>query len=79
MNQLISEKNRRASLAILRLGLDSRAKQSVERLIASLEEEIGKFDDEIKQRIENSPAWKQKDELLQSVPGVGPKLTYWHT
>lgn len=72
MDQLVSEKNRRAGPAILRLGPDSRAKQSVERHIAWLEEEIAKFDEQIKQRIQNSPAWKQKDDLLQSVPGVGP-------
>jgi len=75
VDQLVSEKNRRAGPAILRLGPDSQAKQSVERHIAWLEEEIGKFDDQIKQRIQKSPAWRQKDDLLQSVPGVGPKTS----
>jgi transposase len=37
-----------------------------------LGERTYKFDEQIKQRIQSSPAWKQKDELLQSVPGVGP-------
>lgn len=72
VDQLVSEKNRRAGPAILRLGPDSRAKQSVERHIVWLEEEIAKFDQQIRQLIESSPAWKQKDDLLQSVPGVGP-------
>jgi transposase len=72
VDQLVAEKNRRAGPAILRLGPDSRAKRSVEHHIAWLEDEIASFDDQIKQRIQNSPAWKQKDELLQSVPGVGP-------
>jgi len=75
VDQLVSEKNRRAGPAVLRLGPDSRVKKSVEDHIAWLEKEIEKFDDQIKQRIESSPAWKQKDELLQSVPGVGPKTS----
>jgi transposase len=72
VDQLVSEKNRRTGPHIQRLGSDSRVKQSLERHIAWLEKEIARFDDQIKQRIQSSPAWKQKDELLQSVPGVGP-------
>jgi transposase len=75
VDQLVAEKNRRAGPAILRLGPDSRAKRSVEEHIGWLEKEIASFDDQIRQRIQNSPAWKQKDELLQSVPGVGPKTS----
>lgn len=72
VEQLVSEKNRRAGPQMQRLDGDSRVKQSVDRHIAWLEKEISKFDDQIQQRIQSSPAWKQKDELLQSVPGVGP-------
>jgi transposase len=72
VEQLVSEKNRRASPQIQRLGPGSRVKQSLERHMKWLEDEIAKFDDQIKQRIQGSPAWKQKDELLQSVPGIGP-------
>lgn len=75
IDQLVAEKNRRAGPAILRLGPDSRAKKSVEEHIAWLEQEIAKFDDQIRERIESSPAWKEKDDLLQSVPGVGPKTS----
>lgn len=72
VEQLVSEKNRRTGPQIQRLKPDSRVRQSLERHIVWLEKEIAKFDDQIKQRIQGSPAWKQKDELLQSVPGVGP-------
>jgi transposase len=72
VDQLVSEKNRRSGPQLQRLDGSSRVKQSVDRHIAWLEKEIAKFDDQIKERIQNSPAWKQKDELLQSVPGVGP-------
>lgn len=72
VEQLVSEKNRRTNPQIQRLAADSRIRQSIERHVAWLEKEIAKFDDQIKQRIQRSPAWKAKDELLQSVPGVGP-------
>ncbi len=75
VDQLVAEKNRRAGPAVLRLGPDSRAKRSVEEHIVWLEKEIAGFDEQITQLIQNSPAWKQKDELLQSVPGVGPKTS----
>jgi transposase len=72
VDQLVSEKNRRSGPQLQRLDGSSRVKQSVDRHIDWLEKEIARFDDQIKGRIQNSPAWKQKDELLQSVPGVGP-------
>jgi transposase len=72
VDQLVAEKNRRSGPQLQRLDGDSRVKQSVDRHITWLEKEIAKFDDQIQQRIQSSPAWKQKDELLQSVPGVGP-------
>ena len=72
VEQLVSEKNRRTSPLVQRLAPNSRVKQSLERHIVWLEKEIAKFDDQIKQRIQSSPAWKQKDDLLQSVPGIGP-------
>jgi transposase len=72
IDQLVAEKNRLVGPQLKRLASSSRVKQSVERHIAWLEAEIAKFDDQIKSRIQKSPAWKHKDELLQSVPGVGP-------
>jgi len=68
IEQLVAEKNRRAGP----LQPGSRVRLSLERHIEWLKKEISKFDDQIKRLIQNSPAWKQKDELLQSVPGVGP-------
>lgn len=45
---------------------------SVERSIHFLEKEIEALNDEMSERIKNSDAWKRKDELLKTVPGVGP-------
>ena len=68
VEQLVAEKNR--SSGPQKQG--GRVRLSLERHIEWLKKEISKFDDQIQRLIRNSPAWKQKDDLLQSVPGVGP-------
>lgn len=40
-----------------------------------LDEQLEQLDEAIQRLIESSPAWKAKDELLQSVCGVGPKTS----
>jgi len=69
-NQLIEmrtmESNRLA-------GVTSRAiRRSIEAILRALNKEIGKADQELTAAIEESPVWKAKDELLQSIPGIGP-------
>ena len=46
----------------------------VEAHIAWLRQERDDLDRELRQRIRQSPAWRADDDLLQSVPGVGPVL-----
>jgi len=45
--------------------------KSIDRHLAFLERELTRADLELGKAIEQSPLWKAKDELLQSVPGVG--------
>jgi transposase len=40
--------------------------------IVWLEKQLGKTDRELRTRIEASPLWRVRDQLLQSVPGIGP-------
>ena len=40
--------------------------------IAWLEKQLGKTDRDLRTRIEASPIWRVRDQLLQSVPGIGP-------
>jgi transposase len=46
----------------------------VEAHIAWLRQERDDLDRELRQKIRQSPAWREDDDLLQSVPGVGPVL-----
>lgn len=44
----------------------------VEAHVAWLQARIGEADGELRARIEASPVWRAKEDLLRSVPGVGP-------
>jgi transposase len=47
---------------------------SIEEHIHWLKQEIANIDREMKDAIKKDPAWREKDNLLQSTPGVGPTL-----
>jgi transposase len=50
-------------------------KKSLKTHIAFLEREVRITDTDLGERVRQSPAWRERDELLQSVPGVGPVLS----
>ena len=50
-------------------------RKSVRAHITWLERELMHTDTDLAQTIHESPVWRDKDELLRSVPGVGPVLT----
>lgn len=52
-----------------------RARKSITRLIAALERELAVCDADIRDAVHQMPLWRLHDELLQSVPGVGPVLS----
>lgn len=52
----------------------ARVQKSILRLIKALEKELGSVDDEIDQSVRGSPAWRAKEDLLASVPGVGQTI-----
>ncbi len=50
-------------------------KKSLARLIKALEKELSSADSDIHDAMRSSPAWREKEELLTSVPGVGPAIS----
>lgn len=50
-----------------------RVRGNVERVITFLKKQIKELDDELDQLIAAMPEWRERDALLQSVPGVGPQ------
>lgn len=65
MMQAERQREKRAAL--------KRVKKSIARLIAALEKELAELDSEIDDAVRGSPAWREKEDLLASVPGVGQK------
>lgn len=65
IQMIVSEKNRlkRAVIPVAR---------RLKAHIAYLESELKDIDSELKQTIRNSPLWRAKEDLLKSVPGIGP-------
>ncbi len=50
---------------------EPRLKKSLGRLIRALQKELEQIEGDIDQAVRASPAWRRKEDLLQSVPGVG--------
>ena len=65
---LVAEKNRldRATLEV---------RPRIEAHIGWLKQELDDLDTDLRQRIKRSPVWREKDDLLRSVPGVGPQVS----
>ena len=68
MTMLVSEKNRLGTA----LGAVS---PRIEAHIASLEQELSDLDKGLRQTLRRSPVWREKDDLLRTVPGVGEQLS----
>jgi len=69
IEMLQAEKNRLAQA----IGRSQRVtKKSLKKHIAYLERELAMTDTDLHTAVTQSPVWRERDELLQSVPGVGP-------
>lgn len=51
-----------------------RLKKSITRLVKALEKELASVDTDIDEAVRSSPAWREKQDLLISVPGIGPTI-----
>lgn len=51
-----------------------RLKKGIARLRKALEKELSELDDDISDHVRGSPAWAEKEDLLASVPGIGPTI-----
>jgi transposase len=68
VEMLTAEKNRRARAPKV-------LHRSIDEHIRWLEKWLLVFDDELGELIRNTPLWRERDELLRSVPGVGKVLS----
>lgn len=52
----------------------ARVKKSIARLVKALERELASLDGDIDDAVRGSPVWREKEDLLSSVPGIGPTI-----
>jgi len=72
LEMLQAEKNRQGQV----FGRSQRlVKKSLKAHITYLERELRIADTDLGAMVRESPAWRERDDLLQSVPGVGPVLS----
>ena len=53
----------------------ARLAKSIDRLIKALQKELTSVDGDIDDAVRTSPAWQETEDLLTSVPGVGPAIS----
>ncbi|MGA7488670.1 MAG: IS110 family transposase, partial [Xanthobacteraceae bacterium] len=63
-----AERQREARVTIPRL------RKSIARLLKTLQKELTSLDADIDDSVRGSPVWREKEDLLASVPGVGPTI-----
>jgi transposase len=68
IEMMVSERQRERRLIAPRL------KKSITRLLKALQKELTSVDADIDDAVRGSPAWREKEDLLTSVPGVGPTI-----
>ncbi len=65
MEMRVAEQNRSR-------GAPARIRAQIGEHVEWLNRQIGELDRELGQRIRSSPAWRERDDLYRSTPGVGP-------
>jgi transposase len=68
MEMRVAEQNRSR-------GAPARIRLQIREHIAWLNRQIDELDRDIGDRVRSSPAWRERDDLLRSTPGVGPILS----
>lgn len=68
IEMMVAERNRR------RLMTQRKAIRTVERVLATLQKQLADIDNEIDDAIRGTPAWRATEDLLTSVPGIGPTI-----
>jgi transposase len=65
---IVAERQRQKRL------INKRLQKSIARLLAALQKELSSLETDIDETVRGSPAWRAKEDLLASVPGVGKTI-----
>ena len=79
LNSLTTRRNQLMTMLVAEKNRLRRASHSVHPSIRShirwLERELSDLDNDLRKALRSSPVWREKDNLLRSVPGVGEQLS----
>ena len=80
MNDLVTRKQQLIDMRTMEKNRLQQTKQkavrkSVEKIIDALDKQLVDIETKISAMIDANPDWNEKDKILQSVPGVGPKTS----
>lgn len=70
VEMLVAEKNR------LNRVTSKTVRENLKQTIEFLNQRIADLDKQIAETVKNSPVWREKDNLMQSVPGIGAKTSH---
>ena len=70
VDMLVAEKNRRHSAT------SEAVRETIKEHIDWLEDRIAELDEQLQARLASSAVWQDKDAILQSVPGIGPVVSF---
>ena len=65
---IVAERQRQKRLT------EKRLQKSIARLLAALQKELSSLEQDIDDAVRGSPAWRDKEDLLASVPGIGKTI-----
>jgi transposase len=65
---IVAERQRQKRLT------NKRLQKSISRLLAALQKELSSLETDIDETVRGSPVWREKEDLLASVPGVGKTI-----
>ena len=68
VQMIVAERQRQKRL------IEKRLQKSIARLLAALQKELSSLETDIDEAVRGSPAWREKEDRLASVPGVGPTI-----
>jgi transposase len=66
--RMAEQQRRRQALPVVQKRFD--------RVIAVLNQELAELDQDLGDRLGQSPLWREREDLLHRVPGIGPSVTF---
>ena len=81
LDELLTRRRQLISMRTMELNRQGQAvgklpMRQIKHHLKHLDKQISQIDDELDQLIDNDPQWKQRVELIDSVPGIGKTIAY---